>query len=64
MVRAVVRQSLSKLVPQLTDGVLSEVRRTYPRAQAADLLATFVSVAVRRPQEGDGRHSVAVAGER
>ena len=37
------------LVPLLTPDVLSEVRRNHPTATIEDLLATFVSVVVRRP---------------
>ena len=33
----------------LTQDVLAEVRRSYPTATIEDLLATFVSVVVRRP---------------
>jgi SAM-dependent methyltransferase len=38
-----------KLVPQLSETVVAEVRRTYPTATAADLLATFVAVVARMP---------------
>jgi 2-polyprenyl-3-methyl-5-hydroxy-6-metoxy-1,4-benzoquinol methylase len=38
-----------KLVPQLSDTVVAEVRRTYPTATAADLLATFVAVVATMP---------------
>lgn len=37
------------LVPRLDPAVLAEVRRHYPAATAADLLATFVAVVARRP---------------
>jgi SAM-dependent methyltransferase len=46
---AVVRWSDRSLVARLTPDVLPEVRRTYPTATIEDLLATFVSVCVRRP---------------
>ena len=46
---AVVPWSDRSLVGQLTPDVLPEVRRTYPTATIEDLLATFVSVVVRRP---------------
>ena len=46
---AVVPWSDRSLVPRLTPDVLPEVRRTYPTATVEDLLATFVSVVVRRP---------------
>ncbi len=46
---AVVPWSDRSLVARLTPDVLPEVRRTYPTAAAEDLLATFVSVVVRRP---------------
>jgi SAM-dependent methyltransferase len=48
-----------KLVPQLGAEVLAEVRRTYPTATTADLLATFVSVIARRPPDGAGGSPVA-----
>jgi 2-polyprenyl-3-methyl-5-hydroxy-6-metoxy-1,4-benzoquinol methylase len=38
-----------KLVPELSDSVVAEVRRSYPGATAADLLATFVAVIARMP---------------
>jgi SAM-dependent methyltransferase len=37
------------LVPDLTPQIVSEVQRAYPAAAAEDLLATFVSVVVRKP---------------
>lgn len=37
------------LVPDLTPQILSEVQRAYPAATAEDLLATFVSVVLRKP---------------
>jgi len=37
------------LVPDLSRQIVSEVQRAYPAAVAADLLATFVSVVVRKP---------------
>ena len=46
---AVVPWSDRSLVALLTPDVLPEVRRTYPSATVEDLLATFVSVVVRRP---------------
>ena len=46
---AVVPWSDRSLVARLTPDVLPEVRRTYPTATIEDLLATFVSVVVRRP---------------
>ena len=46
---AVVPWSDRSLVALLTPDVLPEVRRTYPTATIEDLLATFVSVVVRRP---------------
>jgi len=46
---AVVPWSDRALIGQLTADVLAEVRRTYPTATAEDLLATFVTVVVRRP---------------
>jgi SAM-dependent methyltransferase len=39
------------LVPTMTPEILAEVTRTYPGAAPEDLLATFVSVIVRRPAE-------------
>ena len=39
----------SLLIARLTPDVLPEVRSTYPTATIEDLLATFVSVVVRRP---------------
>jgi 2-polyprenyl-3-methyl-5-hydroxy-6-metoxy-1,4-benzoquinol methylase len=49
---AVIPWTDRKLVPQLGESVLAEVRRTYPTATATDLLATFVSVVARRPVGG------------
>ena len=46
---AVVPWSQRSLVPLLTPDVLREVRQNYPTATIEDLLATFVSVVVRRP---------------
>jgi 2-polyprenyl-3-methyl-5-hydroxy-6-metoxy-1,4-benzoquinol methylase len=46
---AVVPWTDRKLVPQLGQSVLAEVRRTYPTAITTDLLATFVSVIARGP---------------
>jgi SAM-dependent methyltransferase len=46
---AIVPWSDRALVARLTPDVLPEVRRTYPTATIEDLLATFVSVVVRRP---------------
>ena len=46
---AVVPWSQRSLVPLLTPDVLLEVRQNYPTATIEDLLATFVSVVVRRP---------------
>ena len=46
---AIVPWSERGLVARLTPDVLPEVRRTYPTAAIEDLLATFVSVVVRRP---------------
>ena len=46
---AIVPWSDRSLVARLTPDVLPEVRRTYPTATIEDLLATFVSVVVRRP---------------
>jgi len=46
---AVVPWTDRSLVVRLTPDVLPEVRRTYPTATIEDLLATFVSVVVRRP---------------
>lgn len=37
------------LVPSATPDALREVRRTYPSAAIEDLLATFVSIVVRKP---------------
>jgi SAM-dependent methyltransferase len=37
------------LVPDITQQIVSEVQRAYPAAAAEDLLATFVSVVVRKP---------------
>ena len=49
---AIVPWTDRKLVPQLTEPVLAEVRRTYPTASTTDLLATFVSVVAHRPVGG------------
>jgi SAM-dependent methyltransferase len=38
-----------KLAPDLSESVVAEVRRSYPAATAADLLATFVAVIARMP---------------
>lgn len=38
-----------KLVPELGEAVLAEVRRSYPAATTADLLATFVVIIARMP---------------
>ncbi len=38
------------LLPDLTPQIVSEVQRVYPTAATEDLLATFVSVVVRKPQ--------------
>jgi SAM-dependent methyltransferase len=46
---AVIPWTDRKLVPQLSDAVVAEVRRTYPTATASDLLATFVAVIARMP---------------
>jgi SAM-dependent methyltransferase len=46
---AVLPWSDRALTAALTPEILGEVRRTYPTATAEDLLATFVSVVVRRP---------------
>jgi hypothetical protein len=46
---AVIPWTDRKLVPQLSEAVVAEVRRTYPTATAADLLATFVAVIARMP---------------
>jgi hypothetical protein len=46
---AVVPWTDRSLVARLAPDVLPEVRRTYPTATIEDLLATFVSVVVRRP---------------
>ena len=46
---AVIPWTDRKLVGTLSDGTLADVRRTYPTAVAADLLATFVAVIARRP---------------
>jgi SAM-dependent methyltransferase len=46
---AVVPWTDRSLVARLTPDVLPEVRRTYPTATIEDLLATFVSIVVRRP---------------
>jgi SAM-dependent methyltransferase len=46
---ALVPWSDRSLVKRLTTDVVAEVRRTYPSATAEDLLATFVSIVLRRP---------------
>ena len=46
---AVVPWTDRKLVSQLTDAAVGEVRRNYPSATLADLLTTFAVVIVRRP---------------
>jgi SAM-dependent methyltransferase len=46
---AVLPWSDRSLSGMLTTDILAEVHRTYPSATAEDLLATFVSVVVRRP---------------
>jgi SAM-dependent methyltransferase len=39
------------LTPRLSDSVLDDVRRVYPSATVTDLLATFVAIVIRRPDE-------------
>ena len=46
---AVVPWTDRSLVARLTPDVLPEVCRTYPTATIEDLLATFVTLVVRRP---------------
>jgi SAM-dependent methyltransferase len=46
---AVLPWSDRTLAPDLTLQIVSEVQRAYPAATAEDLLATFVSVIVRKP---------------
>jgi SAM-dependent methyltransferase len=46
---AVIPWTDRKLVQHLGSSVLGEVRRSYPTATTADLLATFVAVIARRP---------------
>ena len=46
---AVIPWTDRKLVPQLSEAVVAEVRRTYSAATASDLLATFVAVIARMP---------------
>ena len=48
-VLAIVPWSDRTLVAALEPGTLAEVRRTYPSATIEDLLATFVTVVLRRP---------------
>lgn len=46
---AVIPWTDRKLVPELSEAVIAEVRRSYPAATATDLLATFVAVIARMP---------------